>query len=117
MNDKVATEGVLLKKGVLRNFTKLTGKYLYQSLSLNKVEPFLKRKSVFLDVQSLLLEKISYLYLGKIMVSNSGKPFSFLFSLINLITAYFWELLNYSFGNDFLRLAMNGIFNTSQNIS
>ena len=26
-----------MKKGVLRNFTKFTGKYLYQSLSFNKV--------------------------------------------------------------------------------
>ena len=29
-----------MKKGVLRNFTKLTGKHLYQSLFLNKVASF-----------------------------------------------------------------------------
>ena len=34
---KTATGGVLLKKGVLRKFAKVTGKYLCQSLFFNKV--------------------------------------------------------------------------------
>ena len=34
---EAATRGVLYKKGVLRNFTKFTGKHLCQSLFFNKV--------------------------------------------------------------------------------
>ena len=34
---EVSTRGVLQKKGVLRNFTKFTGKHLCQSLFFNKV--------------------------------------------------------------------------------
>ena len=34
---EAATRGVLLKKGVLRNFAKFTGKHLCQSLFFNKV--------------------------------------------------------------------------------
>ena len=37
MNTEAATGGVLLRKGVLRNFAKLTGKQLCQSLFFNKV--------------------------------------------------------------------------------
>ena len=41
---EAATGGVLLKKGVLKNFTKFTGKHLYQSLLFNKVAALLKRR-------------------------------------------------------------------------
>ena len=34
---EAATGGVLYKKGVLKNFTKFTGKHLYQSLFFTKV--------------------------------------------------------------------------------
>ena len=39
-NPEAATRGVLYKKGVVRNFTKFTGKHLYQSLCFNKVACF-----------------------------------------------------------------------------
>ena len=35
-----------LKKGVLRNFTKFTGKYLCQSLYFNKVCNFIKKETL-----------------------------------------------------------------------
>ena len=37
LEPEAATRGVLVRKGVLRNFTKLTGKHLCQSLFFNKV--------------------------------------------------------------------------------
>ena len=48
---EAATRGVLLKKGVLRNFTKFTGKHLCQSLFLNKfavLKPahFIKKETI-----------------------------------------------------------------------
>ena len=33
---EAATRGILWKKGVFENFTKFTGKHLYQSLNFNK---------------------------------------------------------------------------------
>ena len=37
-----------VKKGVLRNFTKFTGKQLYQSLSFNKVAGLRRRLGIFI---------------------------------------------------------------------
>ena len=41
-------KGCSVKKGVLRNFTKFTGKQLYQSLSFNKVAGLRRRLGIFI---------------------------------------------------------------------
>ena len=47
---EAATRGVLQKKGVLRNFTKFTGKHLCQSLLFNKVAGLRTTASGLCDV-------------------------------------------------------------------
>ena len=42
---EAGTRGVLVKKGVLRNFAKFTGKHMFQKLFFYKVVTLLKKKS------------------------------------------------------------------------
>ena len=62
---EAATRGVLCKKGVLRNFTKFTGKHLCQSLFFNKVRPatLLKKETLaqVLSCQSCKISKSTFL--------------------------------------------------------